>query len=62
MLALYTLLFLAGVHNIVYFVLCRGRYKNFHISIFYVLLSGNTMLRMVWLSLILHAVNDYWPG
>ena len=61
MLVLYALLFLASAHNIVRFVLQRERYKNLNISLFYVLLSLNIVLRMAWLALILHTVIDYYP-
>ena len=53
MLALYTVLFAAALHNTIRYIILEKRYQNFHIAYFYVLVILCTIVRVLWLALIL---------
>ena len=59
MFVMYAILFAAAVHNTVRFLSQGERYKNFHITYFYVLVYLVIILRIVWLSFILDAISMY---
>ena len=56
MFVMYTLLFAAAIHNTVRIVLKEERYKSIHMASFYILVYLDTLLRVVWISLILTVV------
>ena len=59
MLVFYAILVICALHNTVRFVLCEGRYRNFHISFFYALVFAICICRVTWLCLILKVVTGY---
>jgi len=59
MLIIYTMLIAAVLHNTIRYVVIGKRFKNFHITYFYVLVSLCIIFRVMWLSFILKAVVFY---
>ena len=56
MFVMYTLLIVAATHNTVRFVLRDYRFRNPHIAMFYVLVYLVCILRIIWMILILMAL------
>ena len=56
MFVLYAILVAAAIYNTVRIVLKEERYKSIHLASFYILVYLDTILRVLWLSLILHVV------
>jgi len=54
MFCFYAILLAAIIHNIVRFVILQKRYRFFHISYFYILVTLIIVVRMTWFSMILH--------
>ena len=59
MFVMYFMLLAAAIHNTYRIVLRNQRYKGFHMSVFYILVYINTVLRVTWLALMLKVVLDY---
>ena len=60
MFVMYAVLLTAALHNTYRFIWKSERYKNFHITYFYLLIYMIIILRVTWLSLMLKAAYA-WP-
>ena len=59
MFVMYAILLAAAIHNTVRFVFTNGRYKNFHIASFYLLVFLVILIRVAFYSIILALVVNY---
>ena len=58
MYALYALLILATLHNLIRFVIGQRRYKFFHIAYFYIQVVLLILARVIWFTMILYFLYD----
>ena len=59
MIVFYSILFSAAMHNTIKFVVKDSRGKNFHITYFYVMVYLIILVRVTWLSMMLHEVVNF---